>query len=608
MPNDPILASLNPIQAQAAQIKDGPILILAGAGSGKTKTLTHRIAYLIKRHHIAPSAILAVTFTNKASEEMQNRINQLLGLTSPLAWMGTFHSVCVKILRRELNRASLPFTSNFSIWDTQDQLQAIKKIMKMIGLDPKKFNPRVISAYISSAKNEMTGSDDMKKYIEGYFQENANQVFEQYELLLKKYNALDFDDLLLKTVELFTTHPEILARYQNLFQYILVDEYQDTNEIQYQLVKKLAQKHNNICAIGDDWQSVYQFRGANFRNILNFEKDYPTAQVFKLEQNYRSTKKILEAGQKVIEKNLFRTDKKLWTGNPAGAPITLARLSDEKEEAIFIINEIKNLEHFDLNPEDMVILYRTHAQSRALEEEFIKVSMPYQIIGGVNFYERSEIKDVLAYLRLLANPKDWLSLERIAGRPPRGIGPKTLAQGGQKLDLFREKIAQISILAKDKTPSETIYLVVKKTGYKDWLLDGTIEGETRWENIKELKSVATEFANLDEFLEKTALYQSTDKMGNEPKLKLMTFHTAKGLEFPVVFMIGMEEGLFPHSRSLLEPQEIEEERRLCYVGITRAKQRLYLTHTDFRKIYGSLQSFAPSRFLDEIPPQILDRI
>ena len=608
MPNDPILSSLNPVQAEAAQIKDGPILILAGAGSGKTKTLTHRIAFLIKRHHISPGAILAVTFTNKAAEEMQTRINQLLSLTSPLPWMGTFHSVCVKILRRELNHASLPFTANFSIWDTQDQLQAIKKIMKKMEFDPKKFNPRAISAYISSAKNEMTASGEMKKYIEGYFQENANLIFEQYELMLREHNALDFDDLLLKTVELFTAHPEILTRYQNLFQYILVDEYQDTNEIQYQLVKKLAELHKNLCVIGDDWQSVYQFRGANFRNILNFEKDYPDAQVFKLEQNYRSTKKILEAGQKVIEKNLFRTDKKLWTGNPDGAPITLARLSDEKEEAIFIINEIQDLSHLGLGPHNMVILYRTHAQSRALEEEFIKVGLPYQIIGGVSFYERSEVKDILAYLRLLANPQDRLSLERIAGRPPRGIGPKTLAQNGTKLDLFLDKIAQIRAVTKDKVPFEIIDLVIKKTGYKDWLLDGTIEGEARWENIKELKSVATEFANLNEFLEKTALYQSTDKLDTEPKLKLMTFHTAKGLEFPVVFMIGMEEGLFPHSRSLLEPQEIEEERRLCYVGITRAKERLYLTHTDFRKIYGSLQSFAPSRFLDEIPEEVLDRI
>ncbi len=608
MPNDPILSSLNPVQAEAAQIKDGPILILAGAGSGKTKTLTHRIAFLIKRHHISPGAILAVTFTNKAAEEMQTRINQLLSLTSPLPWMGTFHSVCVKILRRELNHASLPFTANFSIWDTQDQLQAIKKIMKKMEFDPKKFNPRAISAYISSAKNEMTASGEMKKYIEGYFQENANLIFEQYELMLREHNALDFDDLLLKTVELFTAHPEILTRYQNLFQYILVDEYQDTNEIQYQLVKKLAELHKNLCVIGDDWQSVYQFRGANFRNILNFEKDYPDAQVFKLEQNYRSTKKILEAGQKVIEKNLFRTDKKLWTGNPDGALITLARLSDEKEEAIFIINEIQDLSHLGLGPHNMVILYRTHAQSRALEEEFIKVGLPYQIIGGVSFYERSEVKDILAYLRLLANPQDRLSLERIAGRPPRGIGPKTLAQNGTKLDLFLDKIAQIRAVTKDKAPFEIIDLVIKKTGYKDWLLDGTIEGEARWENIKELKSVATEFANLNEFLEKTALYQSTDKLDTEPKLKLMTFHTAKGLEFPVVFMIGMEEGLFPHSRSLLEPQEIEEERRLCYVGITRAKERLYLTHTDFRKIYGSLQSFAPSRFLDEIPEEVLDRI
>ena len=608
MPNDPILSSLNPVQAEAAQIKDGPILILAGAGSGKTKTLTHRIAFLIKRHHISPGAILAVTFTNKAAEEMQTRINQLLSLTSPLPWMRTFHSVCVKILRRELNHASLPFTANFSIWDTQDQLQAIKKIMKKMEFDPKKFNPRAISAYISSAKNEMTASGEMKKYIEGYFQENANLIFEQYELMLREHNALDFDDLLLKTVELFTAHPEILTRYQNLFQYILVDEYQDTNEIQYQLVKKLAELHKNLCVIGDDWQSVYQFRGANFRNILNFEKDYPDAQVFKLEQNYRSTKKILEAGQKVIEKNLFRTDKKLWTGNPDGALITLARLSDEKEEAIFIINEIQDLSHLGLGPHNMVILYRTHAQSRALEEEFIKVGLPYQIIGGVSFYERSEVKDILAYLRLLANPQDRLSLERIAGRPPRGIGPKTLAQNGTKLDLFLDKIAQIRAVTKDKAPFEIIDLVIKKTGYKDWLLDGTIEGEARWENIKELKSVATEFANLNEFLEKTALYQSTDKLDTEPKLKLMTFHTAKGLEFPVVFMIGMEEGLFPHSRSLLEPQEIEEERRLCYVGITRAKERLYLTHTDFRKIYGSLQSFAPSRFLDEIPEEVLDRI
>ncbi|TSC93270.1 MAG: DNA helicase II / ATP-dependent DNA helicase PcrA [Candidatus Berkelbacteria bacterium Licking1014_7] len=606
---NPILNELNPVQQQAAQIKDGPILILAGAGSGKTKTLTHRIAYLIKHHNIPARNILAVTFTNKAAEEMQTRINRILPQSNSLAWMGTFHSICVKILRRELNKTNLGFTSNFTIFDDQDQLSIIKKILKELSLDPPKINPRAVRAFIENAKNEAQTADEMEKFSRGEFQKIANQIYHLYEKYLKSQNGLDFDDLLIKTVALFNLYPEILKKYQNIFCYILVDEYQDTNQIQYQLIKLLARQHLNLCAIGDDSQSIYQFRGADFRNILNFEKDYPNVQVIKLEQNYRSTKNILKAAQDIIEKNLHRTDKTLWTQNPKGAPITLAGLEDEQEEALFIISEIKSLRQTGVKPSDCVVLYRTHAQSRAIEEQLIKTNLGYKIIGGVSFYQRSEIKDILAYVKLLANPHSRISLERIAGKPPRGIGAQTLIKGGKKLNDFLKLMENIRLISREKKPAEIIDLVARRTGYKDWLLENSPEAESRWENIKELKTVAQEYDNLADFLEKTALHQPTDQIEDEAeKIHLMTFHNVKGLEYPIVFMVGMEEGLFPHSRSLLEPQELEEERRLCYVGITRAKKRLYLTHAQSRRFFGSFQSNPASRFLDELPNDILDII
>jgi DNA helicase-2/ATP-dependent DNA helicase PcrA len=617
----PLLTNLNPPQQQAVKIKDGPILILAGAGSGKTRVLTHRIAYLIKYHQVSPHQILAVTFTNKAADEMQKRVNHLMAEANPLPWMGTFHSICVKILRRELSRTLLPYSSSFIILDEQDSLAVIKKIIKELGKDPRRISPRAIKAFISNAKSELMTAKDMKRFTQGPFQELALKIYQEYQDRLEKLNGLDFDDLLMETVKMLKRYPQIKTDYQNLFQYILIDEYQDTNTAQYQLVRLLADKHQNLCVVGDDWQSIYRFRNADFRNILNFEKDYPKAKVIKLEQNYRSTKNILRVAQKIIDQNSHRTDKVLWTNNPTGLPVTLATLRDEKEEACFLISEVKDLKHLGIRSSDCLVLYRTHAQSRAIEKQLKRFGLKYQIIGGVSFYERREVKDVLAYLKLLTHPDDRLSLERISNRPPRGIGPKTLAMGGARLDEFVKLIDRLRHRLKDRTPSETIDLISRATGYKDWLLDGTQEGEERWENVKELKSEAEDFDNLDEFLEKTSLYQAIDKIKDEPSydgsvstenkessLTLMTLHNAKGLEYPIVFITGMEEGLFPHSRSLIDPQEIEEERRLCYVGATRAKQRLYLTHTQRRRIYGSIQSYPPSRFLEDIPKEMMEII
>lgn len=611
--NNNLLSCLNTAQREAVIIKDGPILILAGAGSGKTRALIHRLAFLIKQHHISPHNILAVTFTNKAAREMQERIIKLLTDESQsgfrLPWMGTFHAVCAKILRRELDRSSLPFSSRFIILDSQDQLSAVKKIMKKLALDRQTINPRAVANFISNAKNELLSSAEMEKYSQGFFQETALNIYQAYEKMLQKLNGLDFDDLLFKTVELFLTQPEILARYQRQFLYILIDEYQDTNNAQYKIVQWLAKKNQNLCVVGDDAQSIYGFRGANFRNILNFKRDYPQAKIIKLEQNYRSTKNILAAAQNVIEKNTQRSDKKLWTKNEIGAPVTLAELENEREEALFVINEIKSLAHLGIALNNCVVLYRTHAQSRAVEEELMKAGIVYKIIGGVTFYERKEIKDMLAYLRLLVNPADFLSLDRATKAPARGIGPRTLAVGGPKLDEFLRLIERLKKGCSGRAPAEIIDLTAGATGFRNYILDGTTEGETRWENVKELKSVASDSNTLEEFLEKVALTSQVDELDEKkPALAMMTLHNAKGLEFPAVFIIGLEEGLFPHSRSLLDPMELEEERRLCYVGLTRAQKFLYLTCTGLRKIYGSFQANPPSRFIEDIPEEILDRI
>jgi len=636
-----ILSELNQMQKDAVVTTEGPVLILAGAGSGKTKALTHRIAYLIREKGIHPENILAVTFTNKAAEEMKTRISKLLSLNIhndepvdiedmisgfdtrltgfngyKLPWMGTFHSICVKILRREIER--LEYGRSFTIYDSDESLLAVKQAMDELDIDKKQFNPRTIRNYISGAKNEMMSPQKYAYFSKGFFGELVVKVYEIYEKNLKEANALDFDDLLIKTVEILEKYPEVLSFYQNLFRYILIDEYQDTNFVQYKLVNLLAKKHRNICVVGDDFQAIYGFRGANFRNILDFEKQYPDAKIIKMEQNYRSTKNIIEAAQKLIEKNVLRSDKNLWTENPDGLPATVYEASNEIDEIEFIRTEIEALRHiYSLN--DFSVLYRTNAQSRILEEVLLQHQIPYRLVGALKFYDRKEIKDVLAYLKLIANPKDKVSLKRIINVPTRGIGDKTASEAlrlpekdariNPKINKFFEIIDGLREESTKVKPEDLIDAVLNQTGYKNWILDGTEEGETRYENTEELKSVAQKSKNLEEFLESVALMSDIDNLDKSAEaVTLMTIHNAKGLEYPVVFIAGMEEGLFPHVNSLAEPADLEEERRLCYVGMTRARERLYLCYAQSRLIFGSLQMNMPSRFIREIPEDLLERI
>lgn len=606
-----ILDGLNPSQTEAVITTSGPVLILAGAGSGKTKALTHRVAYLIEEKQIHPQNILAVTFTNKAAGEMVERINKLITSTfsGKLPWMGTFHSICAKILRREIQ--VLDYTRSFTIYDRDESLTAVKNAMEEVNIDKKQFNPKTIQTYISGAKNEMMTPKEYARFSRGYFGEVVVRVYEAYEKELKAANALDFDDLLLKTVQIFEKYPEVLVSYQQLFQYILIDEYQDTNAVQYRFVKLLAEKHRNLCVVGDDFQAIYGFRGANFRNILDFEKDYPDAKIIKMEQNYRSTKNILEAAQQVIEKNIFRSDKSLWTENETGSPACIYEAKNELDEVEFIISEIKALSGFhELN--DFVILYRTNAQSRVLEEALMAHSIPYRLIGALRFYERKEIKDILSYLKLIANPNDKVSLKRIINVPTRGIGEKTYKEFNRenpKIKQFLELMENLKLESEKLTPEQLINTVITQTGYKSYLLDGTEEGESRFENVGELRSVAQKTDTLAEFLQNVALVSDIDNLDrNQQAVTLMTMHNAKGLEFPVVFIVGLEEGLFPHANSLLEPGELEEERRLCYVGMTRAEKRLYLSYASSRVIYGSIQVNPPSRFLSEISEELIERL
>lgn len=630
-----LLANLNHEQQEAVLTTEGPVLILAGAGSGKTKALTHRFAYLLKEQKVSPLNILCVTFTNKAAGEMKGRIQRLLGFADDagisLPWLGTFHSVCVRILRREVNKAALGLTSSFVIFDEGDALTAVKRAMDELGVNQKQYAPAAIRSQISGAKNEMLTPDQYGQYAMGPWQQTVQMVYQRYQSLLTKANGVDFDDILLKTLQLFQQNPHILAEYQERFRYIMVDEYQDTNRAQYLLVKSLASHHRNIFVIGDDWQSVYSWRGADFRNILDFERDWPDAKVIKLEQNYRSTQTILDAAQAVIARNEQRSDKKLWTNGPVGVPVTVVECLNEKDEAEFIIREIRGLVRSGLYQgvgsfDDCVILYRTNAQSRALEEVLLRYNIPYRIIGGVRFYERKEIKDILAYLRLVHNPDDWVSLERVINVPARGIGPKTVV-GLRGLDLhdlgslpakvigFLQMMEQIRVKTAGKGVAELLDYVLEKTNYKEFLLDGSIEGESRYENVRELRTAAERAENLEQFLEDVALVQDAEakaeeqsESATEGSITLMTMHSAKGLEFPVVFVVGMEEGIFPHSRSIAEKKEMEEERRLAYVAMTRAKDRLYLLHAFERRLYGLLQSNAASRFIEEIPEELREKI
>ncbi len=600
-------AGLNPAQTKAVMHTDGPALVVAGPGSGKTRVLTHRVGYLINEGLADETSILCVTFTNKAAGEIKSRVKL------NLSWAGTFHSICSRILRKDGYHTGIP--PSYVIYDTDDQLSIIKEISKDFGIDPKKINPHAVSATISSAKSELISPSDYEKYAHGYFQRTVAKIYPEYQKRLRKNEALDFDDLLVETVKVFLENSKVLGKYQDRLRYLLVDEYQDTNKAQYVLTKLLAQAYNNLFVVGDMSQAIYSFRGADYRNILNFQKDYPGAAVYNLEQNYRSTQTILDAAKHVIKNNSSHIPLDLWTENGMGNKILNFRAASEKEEAQFVADEIINQIENGYEYKDMAVLYRTNAQSRNIEETLIRNNIPYKIVGGQRFYARKEIKDVIAYLRVIHNPKDSVSWERIINVPPRGIGKKgveTIKEHDWNLIEIEEKTKlPISKWIEKKESLATIELldeVLETTGYIRWLNDGTEENKIRIENIQELRSVATQFLNLEEFLENVALIESSDKPNTTDLnvVTLMTIHASKGLEFPIVFIVGMEEGLFPHMQSLMELEQLEEERRLCYVAITRAMTQVYLTQARSRLYFGSIQSNMPSRFLSEIPENLLE--
>jgi DNA helicase-2/ATP-dependent DNA helicase PcrA len=630
-----LLTDLNPEQKRAALCTEGPLLILAGAGSGKTKTLTHRIAYILGNHLATPYNILAVTFTNKAAGEMRARVAKLLGRQAEdrsfMPYMGTFHGICVRILRQDGEHAGIP--RNFVIWDEGDRQAAVKQASKQAGVDDKSFPARLLSSLISGAKNEMIGPQEYAATAEhSPATRAAAKVYPLYERSLKDAGALDFDDLISRTVGLLQNNPQLRDKWQTQFKYVMIDEYQDTNAAQYRLVRLLTGPAKNIAVVGDDWQSIYSWRGADFRNILNFEKDYPDCTVIKLEQNYRSTKNILEAAHNVVSKNSVRSDKKLWTSAGEGSPIQVLQVGSERMEAEAIIRRIRNAVDIRARSyKDFAILYRTNAQSRALEEVFVHYGMPYRIVGGVRFYDRKEVKDVMAYLRLIYQPEDIMSFERIVNVPARGIGGKSLQSfyewrlaNGYSLEQALEHAGSCDIVTpkaragltelsdivssfraqmEELVPATLIESLLRRLDYLNFLQDGTPQGEARVENVKELLSVAAEYqdAGLSGFLEEVSLVSDLDSadLGSDAVI-MMTLHAAKGLEFPVVFITGLEETILPHSRALYDPTEMEEERRLMYVGMTRAKQELYLTYATERTLYGGRQHNPPSRFISDM--------
>ncbi len=632
------LKDLNPVQREAAKQAEGSLLIFAGAGSGKTRVLTYRIAYLILEKGVLPERILAVTFTNKAAGEMRERVDRLLG-ESQGVWISTFHSACSRILRGHIDR--LGFNRNFVIYDEKDQEQAIKTCMKELEIDQLAFHPKAIQAEIDRAKNHGISHEDFTPDPFNVLQKRVALVYQAYQKLLKGNNALDFGDLLLFTDKLFKEFPEVLERYQDRLLYVLVDEFQDTNFIQYRFIQDLVRKHGNICVVGDDDQSIYRWRGAEITNILNFEKDFPGTTVIKLEQNYRSTKRILEAAGQVVRQNRERREKVLWTENEEGDPIVYFTAKDEQEEAGFIVQEIQD--HPERKYSDFAAFYRTNAQSRAIEEELVRVRIPYAVVAGVRFYERKEVKDIIAYLRAIANPTDDLSLKRIIQSPPRGIGPKTIEKmegwarkggltlyeafreaGGGISEAMRHRVSEFvdlmeSLREEAKTAGlrDLIVLVLARTGYLDWLgRESTEEAISRRENVEELVSVVAQFEEdapngdktLTGFLDRVSLVSDVDDYDDKSnRVSVMTLHCAKGLEFPVVFLVGMEDGLFPHQRRGEGAEDLEEERRLCYVGMTRAKERLYLTNAERRRVFGSERYNFPSRFIEEIPQELLIR-
>lgn len=639
---NPIFDTLNDRQCEAVKHTEGPLLITAGAGSGKTKVLTCRIAHLLELG-VAPYRILAITFTNKAAKEMKERVTNLVGAQADSIWLSTFHSFCAKLLRFEVDGFH-GYTRNFTIYDSSDQLVLVKDCLKKLNLDDKQFMPRSVLGNISSAKNVLMDAKAFAAKASDFYEQKVADVYALYQEKLRENNAVDFDDLLFLAVRLLQEKEDVREKYQSRFQYILVDEYQDTNHAQYALTKILAARWRNICVVGDADQSIYAWRGADIRNIIDFTRDYPDAASIKLEQNYRSTKTILHAANAVIDNNESRPKKTLWTENPAGNKIIHYQAQTEHDEADYIAGVIYNRHEISHEPYgDMAILFRTNAQSRVLEEKLMRYAIPYTMVGGTKFYDRKEIKDVLAYLRLLYNPEDSLSLTRIINVPKRNIGATTMEHVAayaeeQGISLFEalSSTDEIPVTKRARTSLENfaamifdllndiegkdvlslIETVIKQTGYGDMLdkeAEHDLQGESRKENVGEFLSVAKDYmdsnpdGNLQDFLENVALVSDVDDFeSSDSKVTLMTLHAAKGLEFPVVFLTGLDEGLFPHSRTLLDPAQVEEERRLAYVGITRAERQLYVTNAITRTMYGRISAYMPSRFLAEIPPQLME--
>ena len=655
-PVDSVLfADLNPVQREAVAATEGPVLVVAGAGSGKTRVLTYRVAHLIRDLGVPPWDVLAITFTNKAAGEMKERVGHLVGGVARSMWVSTFHSACVRILRREAPR--LGYRSGFTIYDAQDSLRAITMAVKDLNLDVKKFPPRSVRATISKAKNELIDYESFGEQGLGYYHKNVADVYRLYQHRLLDASAMDFDDLLMVTTEIFGAFPDVLAQYQDRLRYLHVDEFQDTNRAQYVLVKQLAGQRRNICAVGDADQSIYGFRGADIRNILDFERDYPEARVVVLDQNYRSTETILAAANAVIDNNGGRKPKRLWSDLGRGLPITRYDAEDERDEAGFVAEEVGNLESEGIDLSDIAVFYRVNAQSRVMEEVLARYRVPYNVIGTVRFYERREIKDVLAYLRLLCNPEDNISVRRIINLPRRGIGNVTIghidrfaeAKGvsffaalprldeingliARSVKAVREFLAVVERLAERAAggPAAAVRAVLEEVGYLDWVEEErTIEALNRADNLRELVSSAEAFEQqsrgelfdgenwedmgglrrLELFLESVSLVGDIDALEDgSGAVTMMTLHNAKGLEFPVVFIVGMEDGVFPHARALTEPDELEEERRICYVGLTRARQRLYLSCSRSRMLYGMPSYNQPSRFLKEIPGDLVNKV
>ncbi len=648
-----LLSKLNPEQKNAVLTTDGPVLILAGAGSGKTRVLTHRIAYLISEKGVLPRNILAVTFTNKAAGEMRERVRHILGPVGERVWVSTFHSSCVRILRKNITR--LGYGENFVIYDDREQLGVVKKVMAVLNINEKLFAPQAIAGRIDQAKNRLLNAASYTAMAKDFFSERAAKVYASYEEEMRKNNALDFNDLIMLTVRLFNEHPDILKSYQELFRYIMVDEYQDTNHAQYRLIKMLAVGHRNLCVVGDDDQSIYAWRGADIANILDFEKDYRDAVIIRLEQNYRSTKNIIKAAGEVVKKNTGRKGKTLWTDNPEGELIGYYTARDEHDEANFVTREIEKLKlgalrETPLQYKDVAVFYRTNAQSRVMEDMLMRGGIPYTIVGGMRFYDRAEIKDILAYLKVIANPSDSIGLKRIINTPHRGIGDTTvekvegyaaergitmyeainevacgqwpvasepLSKGPRlKLKSFCEMMERLRKGAEETGIATLAQKILDETGYIQKLKEEkTEEGLGRIENLEEFITAAEEFdekaeeKTLRAFLDQVALVSDLDENEDATdRITLMTLHSAKGLEFPVVFIIGMEEGLFPHSRTKEDPDGLEEERRLCYVGMTRARRKLYLLNARERRVFGREQVNSPSIFIAEIPRELIERV